>query len=157
MYSDCDEIPKASVVSEVLKQDWKSIGLMPTLFYYYLNCREVENKSKWPGIRMVRPTDRIVYDVTRKNVNDKIVYDAGYHFSYFGDIAYKLKSWGHADRYDHPPYNDPGHIKRCVEHGKDFLMRSGNREVKLEFVSDLSYLPKYVLDNLDKFKQYIHG
>ena len=40
-------------------------------------------------------------------------YDTGYHFSYLGDIRYKLKSWGHADRYDRPPYNDPEHIKNA--------------------------------------------
>jgi hypothetical protein len=106
---------------------------------------------------MVRPTERIIYNVLRKNANDKIVYDAGYHFSYFGDVAYKIKSWGHADKFGKPPYTDPGHIKRCKEYGKDFLMREGKRQINFEFVSDLSYLPKYVLDNLDKFKEYIHG
>ena len=111
IYSDIDEIPKADVVAEELKREWKSIGLIPTLFYYYLNCRETEGKSKWAGIRMIRPEERIIYNVVRKNINDRTVYDAGYHFSYLGDIRYKLKSWGHADRYDRPPYNDPEHIK----------------------------------------------
>jgi len=158
VYGDCDEIPRASVISEVLKQEWKSVGLMLTLFYYYLNCREVgETRSRWASIRMMRPTERIVYDATRKNRNDKTVYGAGYHFSYLGDVAYKLESWGHADRYSRPPYNDPGHIKRCRDAGKDFLMRSGRRKTDFEFVQDLSYLPKYVLDNLDKYKHLIHG
>jgi beta-1,4-mannosyl-glycoprotein beta-1,4-N-acetylglucosaminyltransferase len=158
MYGDLDEIPKASVVKEVLKEEWKSVGLMPNLYYYYLNCRQVNTPfNKWAGIRLVRPDERIVYDVTRKNVNDKLIRDAGYHFSYLGDIRYKLTAWGHADQYDRPPYNDPNHIKRCVESGQDLLMRKGRRKIELEFVSDLSYLPQYVLNNLDKFKQYIHG
>ena len=34
-------------------------------------------------------------------------------------------------------------------------MRKGRRKITLEFVHDLSYLPKYVLDNLDKYKKWI--
>ena len=37
----------------------------------------------------------------------------------------------------------------------NFLMRKGRRKITLEFVHDLSYLPKYVLDNLDKYKKWI--
>jgi len=158
MYGDCDEIPKASVISELKEQEWKSVGLMIDLFYYYLNCRQVgKSASSSASIRLVRPTERIVYDLSRKGVCDRLVYDAGYHFSYLGDIPYKLKAWGHANQYDRPPYNDVKHIEKCKELGLDFLGRQGSRKIAFEFVSDLSYLPKYVLDNLDKYKKYIYG
>jgi beta-1,4-mannosyl-glycoprotein beta-1,4-N-acetylglucosaminyltransferase len=158
MYGDCDEIPEADVVKEILEQGWKSAGLVPTLYYYYLNCRQVNAPfNKWAGIRLVRPSERIVYDVTRKNQNDLLLQDVGWHFSYMGDVAYKLTSWGHADQYDRPPYNDPEHIKRCVENGQDLLMRKGGRKIELEFVQDLSFLPKHVQENLDKYKHLIHG
>jgi beta-1,4-mannosyl-glycoprotein beta-1,4-N-acetylglucosaminyltransferase len=155
MFSDCDEIPKAEVVREVLKEEWNSIGLMLPLYYYFLNCRQVGGNSKYPSVVLTRPKERLVYDVTRRNKTDKLVYDAGYHFSYLGDIKYKLTSWGHADQFDKPPYNDPEHIKCCVENGQDFLMRKGKRRVELEFLKDLSYLPKYVTENIHKYEQYI--
>lgn len=156
MYGDCDEIPKAKVVKELLEQEWESVGLILTLFYYYLNCRRVgETNRKRADVRLVRPKERITYDVTRRNLSDRLIYDAGYHFSYLGDIAYKLESWGHADQFNRPPFNDPDHIKRCKENGQDFLLRKGSRRLALEFVQDLSYLPEYVLKNLDKFKQWI--
>jgi beta-1,4-mannosyl-glycoprotein beta-1,4-N-acetylglucosaminyltransferase len=156
MYGDCDEIPKASVIKKVLEGKWKSVGLVPTLYYYYLNCRQVgEPNSSKASIRLVRPEKKIVYDVTRSSTVDKLVKDAGYHFSYLDDIAYKLESWGHANQFNRPPYNDPEHIKKCKETGQDFLMRRGRRRLAFEFVEDLSYLPEYVLKNIKKFKQYI--
>lgn len=156
MYGDCDEIPKAGVVKDVLKEEWNSMGLMLPLYYYYLNCKQAgQSNTKWPSVVMVRPGGRIVYDVTRKNKTDGNVYDAGFHFSYLGDIKYKLTSWGHADQFDKPPYNNPDHIKHCIESGQDFLMRKGRRRVEFEFLKDLSYLPEYVLANMDKYEQYI--
>jgi len=44
MQGDCDEIPKASVIKEAIKDDWKTARLSMTLFYYWLNCREVGAK-----------------------------------------------------------------------------------------------------------------
>jgi len=155
MFSDVDEIPKATVVRTVLKEDWNIIGLMLPLFYYYFNCKQKgQSNTKWPSVVLTR-TDNWVYDVTRRNVTDRNVYDAGYHFSYIGDIRYKLTSWGHADQFDKPPFNDPEHIKRCMDSGQDFLLRKGRRRVEFEFLDDLSYLPTYVLDNLSKFQQYV--
>jgi beta-1,4-mannosyl-glycoprotein beta-1,4-N-acetylglucosaminyltransferase len=155
MFSDVDEIPKTAVLRTVLQEDWQTIGLMTNLYYYYLNCRQTDGNSTWPSIVLTRK-DRWVYDVTRRNVTDRNVPDAGYHFSFLGDIRYKLTSWGHADQFDKPPFNDPDHIRKCVEEGRDILMRKGKRRVTLEFVKDLSYLPKYVLDNLPLYERYIH-
>jgi hypothetical protein len=103
------------------------------------------------SIRLVRPTERIIYDVTRKNLSNNLIHHAGYHFSYFGDIEYKLKSWGHAGQFNRPPYNDPEHIKTCKEQGLDFLQRKGSRKIEFEFTQDLSYLPEYVLNNMNKY------
>jgi len=156
MFGDCDEIPKASVVADLLKKDWESVGLLLTHFYYYLNCRQVAGTvSKRASVRLVRPKERIIYDVTRRSHSNNLVPNAGYHFSYIGDIAYKLESWGHADKYNRHPYNDAGHLQRCKGLGKDFLMRDGRRQMDFEFVKDLSYLPKYVLNNLERFGQWI--
>lgn len=157
MFGDCDEIPKASAVKEALALNLKSVGLQLPLYYYYLNCRQINAPfNNWPSVMVTRPDKKMVYDLSRKNPSDHLIPDAGYHFSYLGDIKYKLSSWGHANQFDRPPYNDPEHIKKCVAEGKDFLMRRGNRSIRLEFIQDLSYLPKYVLENLDKYEQYIH-
>jgi beta-1,4-mannosyl-glycoprotein beta-1,4-N-acetylglucosaminyltransferase len=155
MYGDCDEIPKASVIKELLKQEWDSVGLILPLYYYYLNCRGKTN-SKRAAVRLVRPKERIIYDLSRSNLSDKPIYDAGYHFSYLGDIKYKLESWGHAKQFNRPPFNDPDHIKNCMEKGQDLLLRKGKRKIEFEFIKDLSYLPQYVQDNMNKYEQYIH-
>lgn len=152
---DCDEIPRASVIKEALKDDWESAGLALTLFYYYLNCRCTKKRERRDS-RLLRPTNRVIFDLGQDEPVDIVYQDAGWHFSFFGDIQAKLKAYGHAPIYDKPPYNTPEHIKKCREEGLDLIGRVGKRRLAFEFITDdLSYLPQYVLDNMDRFKEHI--
>jgi len=148
---DCDEIPRASVIKNAIKDDWKTARLSMTLFYYWLNCMEVRARRTYKNSRLFRPTERIEYNVKQNDRVDRIYQDAGWHFSWMGDIQNKLKSWGHAPEYNKPPFNTTEHIEKCREQGLDFLMR----KINFEFTEDLSYLPQYVLDNLERFDEWI--
>lgn len=153
---DVDEIPKASVVKEIIKdKDWKSVRLRMPLFYYYLNCRELPTKRIWKNSRLLRPTGWFEYNAKQDDKTDKIIWNSGWHFSFLGNVQKKLEAWGHANEYNKPPYNTPEHIKKCMEQGLDLVMRTGKRKIDFEFVDDLNYLPQYVLDNLDRFSKYI--
>jgi hypothetical protein len=150
---DCDEIPRADVIKKAAREDWQSALLVMDLFYYWLNCKRVGAKKKFKNSRLYRPEGPITYNAKQNGKVDKTYWEAGWHFSYLGDIQAKLKAWGHANQYDKPPYNTPEHIERCKEEGADIL----NRGMKFKFMEDLSYLPQYVLDNLGKFEKYIHN
>jgi len=155
---DCDEIPRASVVAKVIKEDdWESYGLIMTLFYYYMNCRRVDRgvKRLMKDAQLLRPTKRIKYNVRQNDIPDKSVRNAGWHFSFLGDVQSKIEAWGHSVEYNRPPYNTEAHIEKCKKDGSDIFMRKGPRRIAFEFVEDLSCLPKFVLDNLSKFKVYI--
>lgn len=155
---DVDEIPRASTLTNVLKDDWTSAMLAMDLFYYYLNCKGTTAKRWYKNSRVLRPKERFEYNVRQDSPNDRTYYHAGWHFSYLGDIQAKLAAWGHAPKYNKPPYNTKEHIERCKTEGLDLIMRKGLRKITFEFLDDLSYLPQYVLDNLDKFNKYIkHG
>ena len=153
---DCDEIPKASVVKEAIKdKSWKSIRLRMSLFYYYLNCRELPTKRVWKNSRLLRPDGWFEYNAKQNDKTDQVLWNSGWHFSFLGDVQKKIEAWGHANEYNKPPFNTPEHIEKCKEQGLDLVMRKGRRAINFEFVEDLNYLPQYVLDNLDKFGKYI--
>ena len=155
---DLDEIPKAAAVEESLTYNCGSVRLVMDVFYYYINCKEVSGKKRvYKNSRVLRPEKPIKYNAKQNDKTDKIIWNAGWHFSYLGDIKKKLAAWGHADQYNKPPYNTSGHIRKCKEEGLDLIMRTGKRKMEFKFLNDLSYLPQYVLDNMDKFGKYIHG
>lgn len=148
---DVDEIPKASVIEMALQDEWQSAGLVMTLYYYFMNCRSTKKKVRRDS-RLVKFAGRFDYNLKQNDPVEQLYYDAGWHFSFLGDVKEKIAAWGHAPEYDKPPFNDPAHIRECIENGKDVFMRRG---MGFEYLDDLGYLPQYVLNNMDKFKDYI--
>lgn len=152
---DCDEIPKAEVLRQAIKEDWKSARFRMTLFYYWLNCKEKPSKRVWKNSILSRPDGVYKYNAKQNDRTDKVYWDSGWHFSFLGDVQAKLKAWGHADEYDKPPYNTVEHIEKCKQQGLELFNRKGKRKIDFEFVEDLDYLPKYVKDNQERFNKYI--
>jgi len=154
---DVDEIPRATSVIQAVKSGSVSTRLVMRLFYYFLNCEETEHKERvYKNSRVLRPEGKFKYNVKQNDKTESVLFDAGWHFSFLGDIREKIKAWGHCDLYDKPPYNTKEHIQKCKAQGKDIFMRGGHRRMNFKFTEDLSYLPKYVLSNMDKFDRYIH-
>jgi len=152
---DCDEIPKANVIKEAIREDWKSARLVMTLFYYWMNCIEKDNRRVWKNSIMSRPDGLYKYNAKQNDKTDKVYLDAGWHFSFLGDVQSKLRAWGHAPEYDKPPFNTTEHIEKCKEQGLELFERKGKARINFEFVTDLRYLPEYVLHNLPKFDKYL--
>lgn len=157
LQGDCDEIPRASLVGNLLGLEWNSIRLSMDLYYYYFNLREVKNDKVYKNTRLLRPTERIEYRKNQKYDHNLTIREAGWHFSYFGDIQYKLKCWGHADQYDRPPYNTSKYIEKCKKEGLDLIHRKGKRKIEFQVLEGVDYLPEYVQNNLGKYKEYFHG
>ena len=153
--SDCDEIPKASLIKEAIKEDWRHAQLSMTLFYYYFNCKGTPRGRNGRNGRLVRLNKRYKYVATQRDRNDKVYHNAGWHFSWMGDIKKKLAAWGHASTYNRPPYNTTKYIEKCRARGRDLFRRGGKSKIEFEYLKDLSYLPQYVLDNMDRFGKYI--
>ena len=156
LQGDVDEIPRASTIKEAIKHEWKSAGLNMDTFYYYLNCKGTMRRRKLRGdARLLRPDGWFEYNAKQDDVDDVIYNNGGWHFGFLGDVQAKIAAWGHANQYNKPPYNTKEHIEKCMEEGLDLFMRKGRRSVSFEFIYDLTYLPLYVLQNMDKFSKYI--
>ena len=154
--SDLDEIPKAASIKDAVKDDWEAAMIEMPLFYYYMNCKCLGRAGSWRNPRLVRPNGKQIpkYNIVRKGRSDKDYWNCGWHFSFLNAIEYKIDSWTHAPEFNKPPYNTRQHIEDCINNGKDLFMR---KRYQFEFVYDLSYLPQYVLDNMDKYGKYIRG
>ncbi len=151
--SDIDEIPRAETIKKAVSdKDWKCKALVMDLFYYYMNCKCTS--SIWKFGRIIRPerTIKLRHIRGKKSAYDSVLLDAGWHFSFLGDIKDKLDAYMHQE-YNKPPYNMQYYIDEKKNAGKDLFGR--DKRFRFEFVSDLDYLPQYVKDNMDKFKQYI--
>jgi beta-1,4-mannosyl-glycoprotein beta-1,4-N-acetylglucosaminyltransferase len=75
--------------------------------------------------------------------------NAGWHFSFMGGedkMKLKIESYGHQE------FNNDGvknHMKNNLDSGKDVLGRS-----EFYYTVDESQLPKYLLDNKEKYKEF---
>jgi len=82
-----------------------------------------------------------------------LVNDAGWHFSHMGgieNIKNKIESFAHRcqDRSEVKSYNN---LVKCMIKGKDIYGDLNDTLIQ----KDISFLPKYVQNNLEKFKEYI--
>lgn len=154
LFGDVDEIPKAEKVSQWKDRIGKLKIFEQVLCYYYLNCIEY-SKLPWQGTRMTTYKNLLGYGTTwiakYSNV-DVVIPDGGWHFSYMGGvktIQEKIISQAHQE-YNNDKYNTPEKILKAMCQLKD-IYDHGN---KFRIV-DESFLPSYVRENREKFKDLI--
>lgn len=154
LFSDVDEIPNPEKILKWKDKYKDKIRMcMQSLSYYYLNCVDYADEV-WEGTRILS------YKETKKHrmyVNkflrpDVRISDAGWHFSYMGGlkrIQMKVSSTGHQE-FNTDQYKTPENIKLAIAEGRDFL----NHGLKFKIV-DPSFLPQYVQQNKEKFKDFL--
>lgn len=82
------------------------------------------------------------------------VFNAGWHFSTMGGIEkirHKIESIAHTE-YNSEQYKNDEYLKDCINKG--LLFTAKDTPFKLTR-KDVSFLPKYIQNNLQKYKEYI--
>ena len=134
----------------------KIICFKQNLYYYYINGFV---NGDWLGSKAVLYKDLISSfesspQEIRETKSKTIIKDGGWHFSYLlnpEQIAEKIKSFAHSE-FDKKEFTSVDVIKTKIAGGKDLFGRNENvTYVKI----DNSY-PKWILDNLNVYQQYIH-
>ena len=149
LQSDADEIPTAEAVRKLhTLTDESLLAFSQTCCYYYADA--VQHVPLY-GTHAIRPGIALSGQQCR-DFRGRVLTNGGVHLGYLGDIPYKLTSAAHTE-YDCPPYNQPEHIARCKAEGKDLFGRPG---FDLELVQDVSYLPRFLLDNMDRYPHLFH-
>ena len=154
LLGDVDEIPDLGKFYSTYKLELP-VSLQMKHYNYYWNCRVYDNG--WTSPKMFRWgqfKDYRLSDV-RRRMDLRIAPDMGWHFSFMGGaekIRQKIRTGGDPlNIRDCDRLSDLDYIKRCMEGPRDFY----GRGFKLAFVEFDSTFPKYMLDNIDRFKDQI--
>jgi beta-1,4-mannosyl-glycoprotein beta-1,4-N-acetylglucosaminyltransferase len=147
--SDCDEILKADSVKKAIKVMGKTVTMKMPLFNYWMNC--ICTSIKWVYAKLARCEKNLSHRRIRYRKSACTITDAGWHFSFLGDVKRKLEAYAHTE-YNRAPFNTAEHIENQKKLGRDLFNRKNYRH---KFLDDINYLPEYVLSNMDKFGKYI--
>ena len=151
--SDLDEIINPKIIEPAVEEN-ELVGLQMYVFYYYLNY--IRNEREYtPKIFRKKLLETYTPQEIRFQLGKmKVFPNAGWHFSYLGGeekIKIKLENTAHQQ------YNTQNTLKSIEEKlnkGIDLY----DRDIKMKLVymeKNFVNYPKYILDNLQKYKHLI--
>jgi len=151
LITDLDEIPNADTVQHYTS-DMGLRHLDMRQYSYWLNCYQ----QQWDWAKIIGYKDfknmtpcQIRYTTTRPTEGL-----GGWHFGWMGGtdrIVEKIQSWAHTE-YNRPDIIDKVWIEEAINAPKDVLKRP---DITLTFVDIDETYPKYLRDNLEKYKSWI--
>lgn len=124
--SDVDEIPSVELLKEIRENNSyidKIYALEQDMYYYNLNCLF---KEKWYKSRILK-LKHLETSISnlRKLKNLDIKKDAGWHFSYFGDISMiinKIKNFSHQE-HNTEEVLDLDNLEKKINNNEDIFSR----------------------------------
>ena len=177
--SDLDEIPNLSKINLKNTKD-KLIFFNQHMMYYKFNLKL--NDYIWVGSKACKmknlQSPQWIRDIKNKNYgwwridiffsnrkynNILFVEEGGWHFSYLKNpkgIEKKLKSYLHHIDYDLNPVGVEGIEKMINNKRTIYNIKADQKEHKFDGINklskiDINLLPSYILENKDKFKDWI--
>jgi len=167
-FGDVDEIPNFENINlENVYQPDKLFVCHQDFYYYYFNTLFTDSTQPnnfWEGTRFCSyellkqnsiDSLRNVNSDFNKNNLDKVVdlNNTGWHFSFLGNadkIKYKIESYSHQEM-NIPVVKE--NIQKNINELRDPFFRRNVNIHKVDMT--LETHPKYLLDNLEKYKEYI--
>lgn len=150
--ADADEVVKAEAVKQYRDGIPEPASLGMDLFYYYLNVRSERNEWKiakiihWADLKNTTP------NVVRNGGTPVLMLDAGYHWTYQGDVQSMLTKFA---SFSHQEEAVQKHATQENLSNKYSKLQSLWGENILNIV-DLRELPQYVQDHQEEFKELIY-
>lgn len=145
LISDVDEIPDTKTLSEFKKNGVNQLlTLRQEMYYYNLTC-------KFNGVwHFPKAIDYLTYKIygspqTIRMTSGQIIYNGGWHFSYFGDAEFiknKINNFSHQE-YNSDEFTNQEHIETVIKNGKDLFKRE-NDNITYTIINpdENPYLPK---------------
>lgn len=153
LHGPVDEIPRPEKILEWKDKNGKIKSFKQELCLYFLNY--IRDGGDNLGTRMFKFKDLKLFKniyFTRYLPSDVEISDGGWHFSYIGGvkkIQQKLSAFAHQE-FNNDKYNTPEKIQLSILEGRDPFGLGWKFKVV-----DVSFLPKYVVENQSKFKDLI--
>lgn len=169
LVGDCDELVRDAAFEYMKETDHEMYATRVPLFYFKLNYMMYEpnktlvgaiglRKKLVQGAQYVRDFGRMVHHNWPWDYNDGrrcSIPHAGWHFSYFGNedhIRNKIKSFAHQE-------TNTDYILNQIDLNDIFKNKRGldanNTSEKFEAVEVDEYFPNTVVNNLEKYSQFI--
>lgn len=175
LISDVDEIPKASVLKEMLAKGIDQIyGLKMDMYMYFLNNQLIYDGGSSMTIEQSKDgiwhcTAVLTYKLLKQKPNRlrkiimrtrrrgevfKIIPNAGWHFTYLGgvkNIIKKLEAFSHTE-FNNDTFKSQEKIEEYITTGKDLF----GRDMQFKMLENLETLPKFIQENANnpKYKEY---
>lgn len=155
--SDGDEVPNYEAVDFFCdKINFDFAALIMNKFGYYLNC--LEKFQGWDRARIMKYgyLKNKSPEEVRNSGFEKIVLNGGWHWSWLGGvekIIEKFNAFSHQEL-NISQYNDPEILTQKLHNGQ--ALWSDNLNDKWEFIPMDDRYPKYLINNIEKFKHLIH-
>jgi len=152
LISDADEIPNPETLLKLNELDLENnrYSFNQMTYYYYLN---VFKESTWYGTKVSKYKNikNLSFNEIRGDESLSIkIPNGGWHFSFMGGekmVKTKMLSYSARDMANDHILST---ISQNMENNVDPFLRGGLTKVEID-----STYPKYVLDNLDKYNQFI--
>ena len=160
--SDVDEIPNLENIDSIKKNRYSVFE--QKMHYYKFNLLNITNPN-WYGSKICKKKylkspqwlrDQKIkkkYFFNFMRINWNIVKNGGWHFSFLlspDDIKYKIESFAHSE-FNNSKFNNIDKIKSSIENNYDLF----DRNLEYKKVAINSSYPKYIIENKDKFKDWI--
>jgi hypothetical protein len=160
-----DEIPRPEVIELMKNTDYSFYNLLFPAFFMKFNYVDTNPEGAhhshyfawgkaFKGNRSQGNLSPIAYFGPIPGDRAVNVHHAGWHFSYLGDenwIKNKIGNFSHSEL-NVPRVIDNIDIDKHIANGEDCLNRNINSFKAVDFDS---YFPKYLVENKEKYKQYI--
>lgn len=156
LISDVDEIPRINILKETINSLNDVCKLAYKSCCYYVNC---VSEEKWWGplvitgsrLKELNMSLGVFRDMKAEDLGVYEYPNAGWHFGYTGtseQLSAKIKRHYKLSR----KYMDLNYINKCKENLQDLY----RPEIKYE-ANDGTDLPKYLLDNRERFSYMFHN
>ena len=168
MFSDPDEIPRPELLKNFILN--KKFGIFLQNMYCYKFNLFNQYESPWEGTRVCKKKNLISIDYMRQQIkrnnlsapfwkfykekNIQIIENAGWHFNSLSspeEISKKLKTFAHSE-FSSEKFSSIDVIKEKMIKGIDLFERGH----KYEFVKINDSYPDYLIQNINKFKEFIY-
>jgi beta-1,4-mannosyl-glycoprotein beta-1,4-N-acetylglucosaminyltransferase len=166
--SDCDEIIRPETLEFIRNSDYNYYGLMAPIFNFKANYLNTENEyTVWPVAYRYKEGINYIPSLMRRTANEQfifrnrtdksiLVHHAAWHFSSYGNnefIKNKLQSFSHTEL-NIPKYVDNIDVDKFIEESNNHINQNSGKWKKV--ILD-NYFPKPILNNKEKYKDYICG
>lgn len=163
IFSDLDEIPRASAVQKFLANPRPGIHRFKQNSYYYDVNTLVDYGHDWASRARIGTYQDLVdvgslyaFRMAAKDTEVNVIEDGGWHFGYFGGLQRILQKTAAMSPFlvEYQLFG-PEALQRDIQEGRDLHHRKCELPQQFKQIPVADDLPSYLLANLESFQHFL--